>query len=339
MRGRQATRRTSTGLPTSTTAVYETLWRFAAERQNIYFRRLAGGLPPWTSDPILGRNRFTNAYRAADRVSQYLIKRVIYAGTYSADDLLFRILLFKIFNRISTWEVIEKEVGDVTYGTFQFELYDRILSRVLMQGGRLYSAAYIMPSPQTYGFTRKHQNHLMLLNSMIRGGLTQRVARATSLNHLYNILLDFPSLGPFLSYQYAIDINYSELTDFSEAEFVVPGPGSLRGLHKCFPGLENADAPAVIRRVCDGQETEFVARDIPFRTLWGRRLHLIDVQNLFCEVDKYARVAHPDATNANGQNRTRIKQLYRPQGKPELPWFPPKWGINERLAIPEGHRT
>jgi hypothetical protein len=317
--------------------VYETFWRFAAERQNIYFRRLAGLIPPWTSDPILGRNRFTNVYRAADRVSQYLIKRVIYARRYSAEDLLFRILLFKIFNRISTWEVIEKEVGDVTYRTFHFERYERILSRVLMQGGQLYSAAYIMPSPQTYGFPRKHQNHLMLLSSMLRSGLSQRVARATSLDRLYMILLGYPSLGPFLSYQYAIDINYSELTDFSETEFVVPGPGALRGIHKCFPDLETADAPLVIRRVCDGQESEFVARDIPFLTLWGRRLHLIDVQNLFCEVDKYARVAHPDASNVIGQPRTRIKQLYRPLGQPESPWFPPKWGINERLNIPEGH--
>ena len=35
---------------------------------------------PWTSDPILRRHRFTNCYRAADRVSQFLISQVIYAG-------------------------------------------------------------------------------------------------------------------------------------------------------------------------------------------------------------------------------------------------------------------
>jgi hypothetical protein len=31
-------------------------------------------LTPWTSDPIIQVHKFTNAYRAADRVSQYLIK-------------------------------------------------------------------------------------------------------------------------------------------------------------------------------------------------------------------------------------------------------------------------
>jgi hypothetical protein len=60
--------------------VFDTYWRFAAERQEIFFRRLAGAPPPWTADSILRRFKFTNAYRASDRVSQYLIKRVIDAG-------------------------------------------------------------------------------------------------------------------------------------------------------------------------------------------------------------------------------------------------------------------
>ena len=58
------------------TDVFNTYWRFAAERQSVFFRRVCGALPPWTSDPILLRFRFTNAYRAADRVSQFLIRQV-----------------------------------------------------------------------------------------------------------------------------------------------------------------------------------------------------------------------------------------------------------------------
>jgi hypothetical protein len=338
MRGRQTAELAWAKVRPTASPVYETFWHFAAERQDIYFRRLDGADPPWTTDPILGRNRFTNVYRAADRVSQYLIKRVIYGGAYSAENLLFRILLFKIFNRIATWEVIEREVGDITFESFSYEEYDRIMSRVLMEGGHLYSAAYIMPPPQGYGLSRKHQNHLVLLDSMLRGGLSRQVARTTSLEQLYHVLLDYPSLGPFLAYQYAIDINYSELTDFSEAEFVVPGPGAARGIRKCFTGSEMANGPALIRLVCEMQDAEWEARGILFKTLWGRRLHLIDIQNLFCEVDKYSRVAHPDVTPHRGQGRQRIKQLYRQSGFLEAPWFPPKWGLNERLQAVEDSR-
>ncbi len=60
------------------TAVYETFWRFAAERQRVFFLRLEHHPPPWTHDPVLSVHKFTNAYRASDRVSQYLIRHVIY---------------------------------------------------------------------------------------------------------------------------------------------------------------------------------------------------------------------------------------------------------------------
>src|SRR5438094_843323 len=62
--------------PARPSPVYETYWRFAAERQRIFFSRLAGDPAPWTVDPILGSYKFTNAYRASDRVSQYLIRNV-----------------------------------------------------------------------------------------------------------------------------------------------------------------------------------------------------------------------------------------------------------------------
>lgn len=66
--------------PAVPTTVYETYWRFAAERQRIFFQRARGEQPPWSEDPILERFKFTNAYRASDRVSQFLIGNVIYAG-------------------------------------------------------------------------------------------------------------------------------------------------------------------------------------------------------------------------------------------------------------------
>jgi hypothetical protein len=39
--------------PLKPTVVYDTYWRFAAERQRIFFRRLQKMSPPWTDDPVL----------------------------------------------------------------------------------------------------------------------------------------------------------------------------------------------------------------------------------------------------------------------------------------------
>lgn len=58
------------------TVVFDTYWRFAAERLAMFYRRYGEPAGPWTSDSILRSYRFTNVYRAADRVSQYLIAEV-----------------------------------------------------------------------------------------------------------------------------------------------------------------------------------------------------------------------------------------------------------------------
>src|SRR3954470_20973644 len=116
--------------PLRPTEVYDTYWRFAAERQQVFFKRLEGHPPPWTEDEILRVYKFTNAYRASDRVSQYLIRNVIYRDDLpdAHDEVFFRILLFKLFNRVETWELLEKELGRVTWDGYSFKRYDRILT-------------------------------------------------------------------------------------------------------------------------------------------------------------------------------------------------------------------
>ncbi|HYO61463.1 MAG TPA: nucleotide kinase domain-containing protein, partial [Actinomycetota bacterium] len=70
--------------------------------------------------------------------------------------------------------------------------------------------------------------------------------------------------------------------------------------------------------------------------LWGRPLQLIDCQNLFCEIGKYARRAFPEISGVS--QRKRIKQVYRPTGEPVTAWYPPKWGVNDRVAQWLGER-
>lgn len=133
--------------PLQVTPVYDTYWKFAAERQKIFFNRLSNSPSPWTLDPILQIHKFTNAYRASDRVSQYLIKNVIYRNDLpsSNEEVFFRIMLFKFFNKIETWELLEQSLGAISFKEYNFERYDSILRQAMLAGRRIYSAAYIMP--------------------------------------------------------------------------------------------------------------------------------------------------------------------------------------------------
>lgn len=314
-------------LPTITTPVFETYWKFAAERQSIFFRRFCANPWPYSEDQVLQTFKFTNAYRASDRVSQYLIRNVIYRGEQTPEEIFFRIILFKTFNKIETWELIERELGVVSYREYDFKRYDNILSSAIERHS-IYSAAYIMPSGgKSFGHPKKHRNHLQLFEMMMKEGLPLRICNAKSMQHVFEMLRSYPMLGDFLAYQYAIDINYSHLTNFSEMSFVVPGPGAKDGLRKCFSDFGGLSEVDLIKLVADRQEEEFMRLNIEFKNLWGRPLQLIDCQNLFCEVDKYARIVHPEIQGLSG--RTRIKQKFNPNTEPILYFYPPKWGINK----------
>ncbi len=311
-------------------AVFDTYWRFAVERQSIFFKRLSGMRPPWTVNPILLAHKFTNAYRASDRVSQYLIRHVIYEGNQSAEELFFRILLFKIFNKIETWQLLETSLGSISFANDPFDNIDTILSRTLAVGRSIYSAAYIMPSGGgSRGCIRKHQSHLQLLTQMMSDKLYLRIANARSMAEAFRLLKAYPMIGDFLAYQYITDINYSPLTDFSETEFVIPGPGAKSGIQKCFSSRGELSDVDLIRFVMDDQDNQFSRLGLAFQDLWGRPLQLIDCQNLFCEVNKYARIKHPDVRGV-GQ-RTRIKQRFVWNPSQICYWYPPKWGLNQRI--------
>ena len=307
--------------------VMHTYWHFAAERQKVFFSRLHGERPPWTDDRILQKHKFTNAYRASDRVSQYLIRKVIYGSCIDETDLVFRTLLFKLFNKIETWELLEAELAGLHFDGFSVERYSKVLDAALNRKDRIYSAAYIMPSGKQE--LRKHRFHLALLERMIAERLPTRLAECRDLKSVYESLLAYPSVGPFLAFQFTIDLNYGPIVNFSEMDFVVPGPGARDGMRKCFISFGEYKEADLIRLVADQQISWFERLGISFMDLWGRPLQLIDCQNLFCEVDKYSRVAHPEYSGLSG--RTRIKQVFRAKTSPISYWYPPKWGINDRI--------
>ena len=310
--------------PPKPSPLYPTIWRFASERHSMYLKRLAGHPPPWTDDAVLATYRFTNTFRAADRVSQYLI-RLVYDefGESTPETLFLAVLLFKVFNRIDTWEAIVAELGLPDAHTFDYNVCDRLLSD-LRTRQPIYSAAYIMPSGRAKGVP-KHRMHLGLIRQMIEDEVPLRLQESKSLEDAYNILLSYPSLGPFLAFQYTIDLNYTTLMDHSEQSHVVAGPGALDGLSKVFLNLGDYDPADAIKWLSDGQEDEFARHEMDFNGLWGRQMQLIDVQNVLCEVSKYTRVTNPSVKGVLG--RSRVKQRYDGYNALPMPYFPPKWDL------------
>lgn len=305
--------------------VYDLYWYFAYERQNIFFKKLNEEKPPWTNDPILQTYKFCNSYRVLDRVSQYLLKNVIYNGKpYTDEDMIFRILLFKLFNKETTWELLFENFGDMTLSTFDFKKYSCVLENAISKGIKIYNDAYISCANKAFGYNRKHENHLALLNQMFCiDKVHLKIINAKTMEEAFFILKSYPLIGNFMAYQLVTDINYSEVVSWSESEFTIAGPGSIRGINKCFVDKGNLSYENIIQYMFEHQEEEFKRLHLDFKKLGDRKLQLIDCQNIFCELDKYCREALPDLKS----NRIKIKKKYIAKDKKIEYVFPPKWNI------------
>lgn len=310
--------------------IYDLYWYFASERQRIFERRVAGEPWPWTSDPILKMFKFCNVFRAADRVSQYLVRDVAYHDEpCSPEDRLFQIVAFRMFSKIESWRAVREFLGHhPTLRELRDGSFTKALEYAKQSSGGLYTGAFILCAANAYGQPFKHLNHVELFRHMfLRDAIGQRLLATKSLREIYNALHGYPLMGDFMSYQITIDLNYSNLINFSENEFTQVGPGALRGIKKVFESLGNYTPNDVVLWMVDRQEEEFARLGLPFNGLWGRPLHAIDCQGLFCETDKYCREAVPELTSA----RKRIKAKFSASSEQIQFFFSPKWGVNNKL--------
>lgn len=313
--------------PTPRYGVYDLYWQFAAKRQAIFEQRLQGSLPPWTDDPILQTYKFCNVYRAADRVSQYLIRSVIYTDEQvEPADKIFQIVMFRTYSKIETWDALLRKLGaspklkDLESGRLK-QAFDEIKTE---QGG-LYTSAFILCANKAFGHDEKHHNYIGLFKQMfLEDNAAQKILHIESLEVLVKYLQSFPLIGPFMAYQIAIDLNYADFVGFDEDDYTQAGPGAQRGIAKAFTDKSGLTDAEIIQWMVKNQAHEFARLGLEFKRLFGRPLKAIDCQNLFCEFDKYCRVARPELAS----NRSRIKAKFVENTQPIPYFFPPKWNLN-----------
>lgn len=309
---------------------------FLQERMNIYWKKCKGQIGQLSDDDILNTYKFTNVYRSTDRVSQYLIRNVIYnedVTDFNEVDILLRIIIFKIFNKIETWEYLENKLGVLRQSNFNLDKINMLLLE-RRQNQPIFNNAYMMTG------THKNYNHLnykhekwlqMVNNELLNNGIFRRIIKAKSLNEIFDLLNSCSFIGRFLAYQYTIDFNYSTFIDFSENSFVKAGIGAIRGIKKCFKTLGDysfEDAIRFTQENLEGLQAKYGFTS--FENLYGRKPTLIDLQNCFCETDKLLRAKLPELNMGN----VRIKQKYRNHSEPLSFYFPPKWGINDKVLEP-----
>ncbi|KAF7326842.1 Chromo domain-containing protein [Mycena venus] len=319
------------------TVVLNTLWYWIAERKAIDDRRRAGVPAPWTTDPIFRDFKFCNAYRVLDRTSQFVVAEVVEKGSHLSDtELLFRILLFNAFNRIETWELLQKEFGvRLTWKDYNIHAYNKVLTKAKNRGMSLFTSAY-MKIGKKMDYEANHMRHLQLLEILMKD-LPGILATSEYAVEVYEELAGYPGMAEFTAYQLMISLSYSRLLNFCANDFVVAGPGASSGLVKMFgsslvkakyavPDIESD----IIRWMVETQCEHFDRLDLEFPFLRGangkeRKLDVADMEHAVCEVDKYARKAHPGVRGIGGRTQLRGTFHASPDVLPKTPILPTAW--------------
>jgi hypothetical protein len=257
-------------------------------------------------------------------------------ASQDAEEVVFRILLFKFFNRISTWETLVKDLGIPSWKNFGESVCVAVLDGIEAKGGKIFSGAYMHNDLKNYAHIshKKYPRYIRLLKEMMQDDVTGKLQAAQTYRDAFHVLHAYPLHENFIGMQHLTDINYSTVINFDEDDFIRPGPGALRGIQKCFAfGRKPTVSEAVecIEGCVAGQSEFFQHFGLKTVALFGRRLHSIDCQNLFCEVDKYAREAHP---HFKLKDNEKIKQKFRPLESSPSPFFPPKWGLKVPTLVP-----
>ena len=126
------------------TAAFLSYWYFIQERHLVTLARLAGLAAPWTANSVLGRYKFTNTFRVLDRESQTCVK-IANSSSRSAEEAFFRVLLFKIFNLTTTWELLCAKLGEEPLlSNWNPNRYAEILTTAHNRGQNIFSGAYML---------------------------------------------------------------------------------------------------------------------------------------------------------------------------------------------------
>jgi hypothetical protein len=283
---------------------------FVVERHRIWEQRQAGTAQPWTEDPVLANRKFTNVFRVLDPGTQFLLKD-LFEPDLNPRDTLMRAFLYRHTGKVETWELLDLMVGE--YPTVpMLEDVRKIWHGYRDTKAPFFTNAYLVyPQSSTPG-TDKLDSIVDLTKRLFTPGSPDDIMpewlSAQTQKERFKILRRNKGVGDFMSMQILTDWGY-QCGEDREDEFLVPGPGSIKGAKALDPDAKTME---VVRRVV--KEVRGVASS---PRLGYRSSSLMDIgSNLLCEWSKYVRFRGQSLPKTN-----YIPAHPGPQPDPVLPSY------------------
>lgn len=263
--------------------------KFITQREELRVRKEHDEPAPWTDDPVLSFYRFCNIRRQDDRVSRWLLKEY-YPKLPLDADFWFAAAVARHLN----WPPVLKELladGVIPARAEEFwpGAFAARLEQLKGKLGKVYTSAYVVYPGHDKGKTKSHNMAHLILKPLAESAKLMR--STVPLNRIETLVTNLTTsygISNFMAGQIAADLTYipGQLDEATDLYTYAPrGPGSQQGLNRLLlrplSFQDSAeDFSANLRKVL-----ETIKEWTPYQDL---TLH--DVQNCFCEFDKYCRV-------------------------------------------------
>lgn len=240
------------------------------EREQMRIRKEAGGKWPFSEDPVMANNRYTNVRREDDKVTKWLADN----WRYPREDLTKWMCLARMVNYIPTLEEIKNRVSEWDAPLIQYTINVRIRG-----GEKTWSSAYMIT---TCGKKMDKTDYVVNWVS----DKAPEVSDYTTCGEAFKKLVTVDGLGSFLAGQIIADLKNTKTSGLASARdfntFSVPGPGSLRGLSALY-GM--TITPQLYLNAI-WTAWDYVEPLLPPEL---QDLSMQDLQNCFCEFSKFVR--------------------------------------------------
>lgn len=265
------------------------------ERESIRVKKEQGLPAPWSDNPVMQTVYFCNVNREDDKVTKWILENWKY--NKAPEYFTFAIIIARIFNLPSTLDRLCQPVDAEEW----LDMAEDTLSDMQLDGDTIWNGAYIV---STNGQKIDKTTYCLNLFKEVAEWHLDVVDNCKTLAEAHAALMGVRGLASFMAGQVVADLKCNEGHPLQDApdwnSFSAPGPGSLRGLTWFFEESVTAK-----NYHCKMQEAyDILDMELPEDII--DILSMQNLQNCFCEYDKFMRV-----TEGTG----RSKRKYKGQGK------------------------